>query len=107
MGGTVGFQFRVGQIEVGLDRMIFRGGELQVQAVRADIWRILKADAAGIERFIWNGQSEFAWFGRGFANGESIFTALRLGLETDELHDDGVVVAHFPTAATANGAATF
>src|ERR1700723_3958617 len=107
VGGAVGFQFRVRQIEVRLHRVIFRRGKFQVQAVGADVRRILKTDAARIERFVRNGQSEFARFGRGFANGESIFTALGLGFETDELHDDVVVVAHFPAAATATAATFF
>src|SRR6202041_420771 len=106
VGGAVGFQFRVRQIEVRLHRVIFRRGKFQVQAVGADVRRILKTDAARIERFVRNGQSEFARFGRRFANGERVFPALGFGLESHELHDD-VVVAHFPAAAKATGAATF
>ena len=61
-----------------------------MQAVGADIRRVLKTDAAGVEGFVRNGRGEFARFRGRLANGESIFAALGFGFKTDKLHDDVV-----------------
>src|SRR5580704_29086 len=72
--------------------------------MRANIRRILKTDAAGVESFVGNGQGIFARLGGRFAHRKRIFAALSLSLEPNKLHDN-VVVAHFP-AGTIAGAAT-
>src|ERR1700747_3723660 len=77
--------------------------------MRANIRRILKTDAAGVESFVGNGQGIFARLGDSFAHGKGIFAALGLSLEPHKLHDN-VVVAHFPagtTASTATAATAF
>src|SRR5579862_9318858 len=96
-------------MKVRLGRMVLGSRQLYVQAMRANVRRILKTHAARIERFVRNSQSIFAGLGRGFADGKGIFAALRFGFESDELHNHVVVSAHFPagTAAATATAATF
>src|SRR5580704_15940584 len=68
--------------------------------MRANIRRILKTDAAGVESFVGNGQGIFARLGGRFAHRKRIFAALGLSLEPHKLHDN-VVVAHFPAGTAA------
>jgi hypothetical protein len=92
VGGAILVQFRIAQVKMTLERVIFGRRELAVQFVGADVWRVLVSDAAGIERGVVNRYRVFARFCFALSNRKSVLTDERLCLETDELDDD--VLAH-------------
>ena len=67
-------EFRVRNIEVSQGGIVGSGGEFPMKAARADIRRILVADAVLHERIVRNSYKIFTGFAAGSANREGVFT---------------------------------